>query len=64
MDRVVLREVILSPVVFHARVSLFPAVACRDLRLVSTLPPVSGVDLCGWNRREDMGMEKEMFLFF
>lgn len=64
MDRVVLREVTLSPVAFHARVSLFPAGACRDLRLVSTLPPVSGVDLCGWNGREDMGVEKEIVLFF
>ena len=64
VDRVGLREVTLSPVVFRAHVSVFPALACRDLRLVSTLPPMSGVDLCGWDRREDMGAEKEMFLFF
>lgn len=53
-----------GPVAFHASVSSFPAFACRDLRLVSTLPPVWGVDLCGWSRREPWGQRRKCFCPF
>lgn len=36
----------------------------QGLAPLSVLPPSRGVDVCGWNRREDMGVEKEMFLFY
>lgn len=41
-----------------------PSCCMQGLAPLSVLPPSRGVDVCSWNRREDMGVEKEMFLFY